>query len=87
METKLEERDLITTLPEVLERVRHGERFVVVRAGERLAVLSPPKPPGITGRELIAKIGHLKMPGDGFADDIEAARASLLPTSMPQWPD
>jgi antitoxin (DNA-binding transcriptional repressor) of toxin-antitoxin stability system len=90
METKLSERQLALKLSEVLNRVRDGEQFIVERDGERLAVLSPPVPEPvlvITGRELAARIGHLKMPSDGFADDIEAARARLLPILPLSWPE
>ena len=84
METALGEGELATRLADVLDRVRGGERFAIVRDGSRVALLSPPEPatepsPGITGRELVAKLGDLRMPGDGFADDIEAGRAVLLP--------
>lgn len=89
METTLSERELVKSLSDVLARVRAGERFVVERDGEKLAVLSPPQPepPGITGQELSERIGHLYMPGDGFADDVEKARAGLVPAAVPPWPD
>lgn len=90
METMLSELDLVRMLPDVLDRVTKGERFAIERNGVRLAVLSPPTPeltPGITGEDLIARIGHLRIPGDGFADDIEAARSTLLPTPDIHWPD
>lgn len=90
MDTKLSERDFARALSEVLNRVRDGERFVVERDGERLAILTPPAAGpalGISGSELVARIGDLKMPGDGFADDIEAARARLRPASVHSWHD
>lgn len=90
METTLSERDLEEALTAVLERAHHGERFVVGREGERLAVISPPMSepkPGLLGSDLIEHIGELHMPGDGFADDIAAARANLLPASSPPWRD
>ncbi len=89
MATTLNERDFGRALSEIIERVRDGERFVIERDGEKLAVLSPPpsEPPGITGQELTERIGHLFMPGDGFADDVEAGRASLVPARIPPWPE
>jgi len=90
METTLNEHDLAAALSRVLNRVRDGERFLVERNGQLLAVLSPPMAEptlGITGEDLLARIGDRRMPGDGFADDIEAARTGLLPTARPAWPD
>lgn len=90
METMLSERDLEEALTTVLERAHHGERFVVERDGVRLAVISPPisePKPGILGSDLVARIGDLHMPGDGFADDITAARTNLIPASVPPWRD
>ena len=90
METKLSERDLASALPEVPNRVRCGERFVIERDGLQIAVLTPPplEPMnGIKGLDLTNRLGDLRMPGDGYADDIEAARAALLPAATPQWPD
>jgi hypothetical protein len=37
--------------------------------------------------ELIARIGNLKMPGDGFADDLEAIQAEQGVVEFPEWPD
>ena len=88
MTTTVDEADLVATLADVLERVRGGERFEIERDGRVVAVLVPPTAKsGPTGREIAARIGHLSMPGDGFADDIESARAALLPARIPEWPD
>lgn len=43
--------------------------------------------PGITWSEFIARVGDLKMPGDGFADDLEAVQAEQGIAEMPKWPD
>ncbi len=65
-----------------------GERIEIEREGRVVAVRGPPPaPPGITGRELIVRLDGLRMPSDGFADDIVAARAALLPVESPAWPD
>lgn len=74
METTITVADLERGLTDVLDRVRErGERFVVERDGQRVATIGPVRTKaGVTGRELIERIGHLKMPGDGFADDLEA---------------
>ncbi|HEU0113481.1 MAG TPA: hypothetical protein VFQ80_02330 [Thermomicrobiales bacterium] len=89
MDTKLTEREFAATLSDVLDRVRRGERFVVVRDETPLAVLVPPAQPpalGVTGRDLVARIGKLRVPDDGFVDEIERARLELPPLRAPQWP-
>lgn len=79
--------ELASRLTEVLDRVREGERFVVERDGVRVAELVPPdEPPGITARELIERIGNLPMPGDRFADDLEAIQADQRPVGPVEWP-
>lgn len=90
METRLDERDLADVLSEVIDRVRGGDRFVVTRDGAPVAVLvsaDRPEPPGVSGRELARRIGDLAMPGDGFMDDVEAARQRLRHPMPPTWPD
>lgn len=78
METTITATELADHLSDILHRVRcDGERFVVEENGKRIAVLPPHEPkPGVTGRELLARLGDLRMPGDGFADDLEAIQAS-----------
>ena len=90
METKLSPTDLANNLADVLERVSdRGERFVIERDGRLLATIAPPlrSPPGITVAELIARAGDLRMPGDGFADDVEAGIAAQGFATVPEWPD
>lgn len=91
METKLSPADLASDLADILERVRdRGERFVVEENGEPVATIVPPSgPPGITVRDLVARVGNLKTPGDGFADDLEAVQRenAQRPMTVPEWPD
>jgi len=80
--------ELLTNLNEILERARvKGERFSIIQNGEPVAVLGPPNPPAISIADLIAAVGNLEMPGDGFADDLEAAIASRRPPVAPEWPE
>jgi hypothetical protein len=37
--------------------------------------------------ESIAKVGELSLPGDGFADDIEAIQGAPGVAEMPNWPE
>lgn len=43
--------------------------------------------PVVTLREIAERLGGLTMPGDGFADDIEAAHKAMnRPIELPEWP-
>ncbi len=44
METSITEAELAARLPQIVDRVRRGEQFVVVRNGEAVAVLGPLHP-------------------------------------------
>ena len=80
--------DLVTSLTDILDRVRDGERFLIERDGEVVATIAPPsRLPGITERELAARLGDLMPPGDGFGDDLEAIQAAQPPASAPERPD
>lgn len=87
--TTISSDELAKNLPDILERVRkHSERFAVKDGDEVIAIIQPgQQPKGITISELIEKVGNLQMPGDGFADDLEAIRASLQYPKAPEWPD
>jgi antitoxin (DNA-binding transcriptional repressor) of toxin-antitoxin stability system len=89
METTITATELAKGLSDVLNRVKYkGERFVVQRNGETIATLVPlAPPPGITVKALVAEIGNLSMPGDGFADDLEAIQAEQGVSELPEWPD
>ena len=89
METTITATQLAKGLSDVLNRVRYrGERFVVQRNGETIATIEPvTNKPGITVSELIARVGDLEMPGDGFADDLEAVQAAQGLVEVPEWPD
>ena len=92
MRTTVTVADLVRRLSDVLDRVRHrGERFVVERNGEPVAVLAPPEPEAPpaspTLRELAARLGGLALPGEGYAAGLEAAQAAGRPApEPPAWP-
>lgn len=53
-----------------------------------MATIAPAsQPPGITVSDVIARIGNVKMPGEGFADDLEAVQAEQGLAQFPAWPD
>jgi len=89
MDTKVTTGELAAHLDEYLDRVREsGERIVIERDGEGIAVLTACRAPiGITGTELVKRLGDVEMPGDGFADDLEAAQNAQLPVEVREWPD
>lgn len=89
METLITEADLARRLPDILNRVRDkGERFVVQRRGTSIATIAPVAGiPHVTVSDIIAKIGDLYMPGEGFADDLEAVQAEQGLAEFPEWPE
>ncbi len=89
METSITTIELAKRLEDVLDRVKNrGERFVIRRNGEAVAIIEPLQPkPGITARELVDQVENLKFPGDGFGDDVEAVQSAQPIAEMPEWPD
>ena len=87
METKITATDLAKSLSDVLNRVRYrGERFIIERNGEPIATLAPVGPaPGATLSEIVSRLKGLRMPGDGFADDLEAIQAEQQPIGESPW--
>lgn len=81
--------DLAQHLTEILRRVRAtGEQFMLEQDGELVATLGPLAPQaGITPRELVARLGDLPLPGEGFADDLEVVQAAQPQASQPTWPN
>lgn len=87
METKITATELGRNLSDVLNRVRYrGERFVVERGGEVVGMLAPAATRATTFREIVAAVGDLRMPGDGYADDLEAIQREQPPATMAEWP-
>ena len=70
--------ELAKHLSDVLNRVHYRrEQFVIERNGDPVASLGPvPSPIGLSIRELTERLGSLILPGDGFADDLEAVQAA-----------
>lgn len=89
MDATLSVKDLETSLTEVLDRVRGGERFVIERDGEVIATLTPPPPkPGRTWGEFLALVRSAPRPDPDFTDDLEAIQAAQPPMpDPPAWPD
>ena len=88
METRVSVAELETDLADALERVRGGERVVVERDGQAIAMIVPPEPkPGITWGEFVALIHRLEWPDEDFAADLEAIHAAQPPATAPEWPD
>lgn len=87
--TTITPEELAENLSEIMKRVHeHCEQFVVRQGEDVIMRLEPPvKRKGITIDELVSRIGNLKMPGDGFADDLEAIHASQGYAEMREWPD
>jgi prevent-host-death family protein len=80
--------ELSRCLSDILNRVYYrNERFVVERNGEPVAVLAPPGPVRrVMLHDALRALGELEFPGDGFADDLEAARTSQGTAGFPEWP-
>jgi antitoxin (DNA-binding transcriptional repressor) of toxin-antitoxin stability system len=89
METTITATELSRRLSDVLNRVKYrGETFAIQRNGETIATLVPTRNiPHVTLDDVIAKVGDLRMPGDGFADDLEVIQAEQGVAEFPEWPD
>lgn len=73
---------------DILNRVRYGhETFVVLRAGEEIAKISPAHPgQSVTLRELIQRLSQIGAPDSRFAADLEEIQASQPPIGDVPWP-
>ena len=88
MQNNITATELARSLSDILNRVRYlGESFIIERAGEPVAALTPQKSPrGCTLADLVARLGDLELPGEGFADDLEAIQASQPIEDTVRWP-
>ena len=89
METRITATQLAKSLSDVLNRVlyRH-EKFLIERGGALVATLAPAGPiTGLNLEQLAARLRDIPMPGDGFADDLEAIQASQPLAVSPAWHD
>ncbi|MBI4287166.1 MAG: type II toxin-antitoxin system Phd/YefM family antitoxin [Chloroflexi bacterium] len=88
METRITATELSKTLSDILSRVRYrGERFLIERNGEAVATLSPAGPPRtVSLAEAAELLKDLPLPGEGFADDLEAIQSSQPKEVPPEWP-
>ncbi len=74
METSITEAELAERVMEIVDRVRQGEQFVIVRDGEAVAVLGPTHPK-LSGamQEVADRLRNIVSPEDNPATDPEAA--------------
>jgi hypothetical protein len=88
MQKTITATELARSLSDILNRVQYrSETFVVQRNGETIATIAPAGPRlGITLQEVAEALKDVKMPGDGFADDLEATIAERRPVEIPEWP-
>ena len=86
MDGTIAEQEFAQHLRETLDRARlRGERLTIDREGEPIAVLSPVGQP-VTSRKVEERLADLGFPGDGFADDVEAAQAAQPRSQPTTWP-
>ncbi|HEX2172280.1 MAG TPA: type II toxin-antitoxin system prevent-host-death family antitoxin [Dehalococcoidia bacterium] len=87
METRITATELARALSDILNRTRYrGESFVIERNGDPIAALVPVGPVGsVTAQELADRLRGLTLPGDGFAEDLEAAQASQPRLDRSPW--
>lgn len=86
MDSTITEDELARHLKETLDRVHmRGERLTIDRAGQPIAVLMPATA-AVTWRTLARQLAAVGFPGDGFADDVEAAQMAQPRLEPPAWP-
>ena len=89
-ETPITATVLARSLSEILNRVKYGgERFLIRRGGKLVGALGPAQVetrPKITLRELARRMRGIDLPGDGFADDLEAIQDTQGEMEIPPWP-
>ena len=89
MDVKITSTDLARSLSDVLNRVRYrGETFMIVRNGEVIASLGPKAPAlGTSLSSITDALSELMLPGEGFADELEATQCSQSIVDVPAWPN
>lgn len=89
MDTTISVAERARSLTDVLARVRErGEHFTVERDGQPIASLGlASATSGLSWEECFVRLGHLTMPGDGFADDLEAIQRDQPIVEPPTWPN
>jgi antitoxin (DNA-binding transcriptional repressor) of toxin-antitoxin stability system len=85
--TRITATELARSLSKVLDRARYrGEAFVVQRNGQDVVRIEPSQPPlAITPRQLAERLGQMPMPGNGFAEDLEAIQALQGDAEVREW--
>ncbi len=87
MDHKITSTELAKSLSDILNRIRYrGERFVIERNGEPIATFGPTGAhSSITLQELAERMGSLSLPGEGFAEDLEAIQAAQPSADFISW--
>jgi antitoxin (DNA-binding transcriptional repressor) of toxin-antitoxin stability system len=87
VETRISATELARRLSDVLSRTHYkGERFVVERGGETVAIVEPPSGAtrSITLRKLAERLRDMR-PDYRFAEDLEAIQAEQSKSEPPAW--
>jgi hypothetical protein len=80
--------DLAARRDEIVAALDGGNASALERDGQIIAVLiAPPlrRDDGVYLDDLIARVGNLRMPGDGFADDVEAGIRFFAESLRDPW--
>lgn len=86
--TTITATQLARSLSDVLNRVRYqGERFIVERNGEEVAILGPADAANErTVRDFVQFVLSLPRADPEYLDALEAIEAHQPPTELPEWP-
>ncbi|MCI0441567.1 MAG: type II toxin-antitoxin system prevent-host-death family antitoxin [Chloroflexi bacterium] len=88
METRITATQLARSLSDILSRVKYrGERFIIERNGEPVAVLGPAAPEKrVTWAEFVKRLKEIPPPDDDYWKDLEEIQASQPKIQLPpKW--
>ncbi len=88
METRITATQLARSLSDILNRVKYrGERFIIERNGEPVAVLEPAAPEKrVTWGEFVKRLKEIPPPDDDYWKDLEEIHNSQPIARIPDWP-
>lgn len=83
MDTLITATDLAKNLSDILSHARYkGERFIIQRNGDAVAVLGPPDVPSpVSLREIADRLSDIELPDKEYFDELEK-----IQTEQPRLP-